>query len=1135
MPPAPVADTAADDPAAFVDPFLGTGSAGGIVGDVDTFPGPSLPFGMIQWSPDTPKRPAGGGYSYDDDRITGFSLTHLSGVGCFTGGDVPLLPVAGALPDKPGDASLPFRHADEVAEPGFYAVTAGGIRVELTTTLRAGIGRITYPRGAAGHLLVKIAGSQSGAADTRFAVVAPDEITGAVTSGGFCGQPNSYTVYVAIRFDRPFTASGTWGDGAIAGGRVTFDTSADPTVRLQVGLSYVDVDGARANLRAEATDFDVDRQRAAARRIWNDRLGAIRVRGGSRDLRTQFYTALYHSLLHPSVFSDADGRYRGFDAAVHTADRPQYAHFSGWDIYRSQIPLLALLAPAETSDMMTSLLHNGDESGQLPKWPIAAGHTDVMNGDAAAPMLASAWAFGARRFDLPHALDLMVRGAETVGAPAQGFYVARPTAAVYLERGYVPNTQATSISPKPNGASETLEYAIADFAIARVAAAVGRTDVERRFHERSRSWANLFDTTAGLVRPRDGDGAFPPGAPDFGEAGFGQSGFQEGNAAQYTFMVPHDAAGLIEGLGGREAAQRRLDEYFTRLNVGPNDPYHWHGNEPTFGTPWLYASVGAPWKTQAIVRRIMTELYKVAPGGEPGNDDLGALSSWYVWAAIGLYPQTPGVPLLIVGSPVFEAVSIDAGPGRRIEIRAPGAAMDRPYVHALRVDGAETQKPWLMLGDRSVSLDFTVAAAPDPSWGAAPGDAPPSFGGGPVRFPAATRAFLAAAPAQLRLAPGESGRVDVVVDNAAGAAPASVRWEVQASSGLVASPPTRAVDVGAGATAAAALTVQAAAGTRSGFYQVAIRGRTDAGAVLATRHVLVTVARPGEIVPAAYVSNFADGTVTPVDLRTRTAGAAIAVGRGPDGVVVTPDNRAVYVANNDSRSVSVIDTAAGAVVATVAVGATPADVAATPDGKTVWVSNHGDGTVQPIDTATRTAGAAIPVGKNPQRLRVSPDGKRLWVPNQGSGTVTVLDLASRKVAAEIAVGARPFGLAFADGAVLVGNAGASTLSVIDARSLRVTRTIDVGAAPAGLAAVPGRHLVYVTVGSGGVVPVDTATFTVGALIPTGAGAYGVAVAADGTAWVVHSNGNDVRAVGPGGKAGEAIRVGNVPDGIGLTH
>jgi predicted alpha-1,2-mannosidase len=374
-------------PASLVDPFIGTGSGGAHVGDVDAFPGASVPFGMVQFSPDTPRRPAGGGYAYDDTSITGFSLTHLSGVGCPIGGDIPFLPLTGAIPSDPDQASQPFSHDAEHASPGSYGVTLGGdVQADVTATKRTGLATLTYPATDQAQLLVKVSGSQGAPSNAMFHTIGNDEVAGSVTNGHFCGQPDSYTVYFDARFDRSFTTSGTWGGASaavqagstsvtakghpqvragkpedapasstssstataapgsvVAGGYVTFDTRAKQTVGMQVALSYVSEDGARANRIAETTSFGDARSSAVA--AWSKQLGKIATTGGSSAERTSFYTALYHASLHPSLFSDADGRYIGFDNEIHSVPRghDQYAYFSGWDIYRSQIPLLAMI------------------------------------------------------------------------------------------------------------------------------------------------------------------------------------------------------------------------------------------------------------------------------------------------------------------------------------------------------------------------------------------------------------------------------------------------------------------------------------------------------------------------------------------------------------------------------------------------------------------------------------------------------------------------------------------------------------------------------------------------------------------------------------------------------------------------
>ncbi|HEV2377950.1 MAG TPA: GH92 family glycosyl hydrolase [Streptosporangiaceae bacterium] len=1183
--PAPVSD-----PASLVDPFIGTGSGGAVVGQVDTFPGADVPFGMVQWSPDTPSRPDGGGYNYADNAITGFSLTHLSGPGCPVAGDFPILPATGALPSDPGSVSEPFSHTAEQARPGSYAVRLGTapdvIGTQITTTERTGLGSFRYPATTSAQMLFKVAGSANGGSAASFTTHGDAEVTGSVTSGHFCGQGNSYTVYFAARFDRPFTASGTWGgssagavrlhpgatsitvhgaqqpapvpvsshptvaaharptagkqgSGVVSGGYVTFDTTKDPVVEMQVAVSYVSEQGALANLASQAHCWNVATMASAARAQWNAQLSKVTIAGGTRAQQQSFYTALYHAMLHPNLFSDADGRYLGFDGRVHraAAGHAQYANFSGWDVYRSEIPLVALLDPGQAADMATSLLNDDRQGGWLPKWPVANGYTGVMNGDAADPILAEIGAFGGHGFGLRQAVAAMVHGAQGTGAPGQGYYIERPHGTDYINDGYVPNVTADSISPLPNGASETLEYALADFAISRLATAAGEPTVAKTFLHRSQNWANVFDTAAGYVLPRDADGAFPP-SPGQGYAGFGQSGFQEGNAAQYTWMVPQDLHALFTAMGGDKAVQARLDNLFTQLNVGPNEPYYWAGNEPGLSTPWAYDSAGAPYKTQATVRQIIATLYSPTPGGEPGNDDLGAMSSWYVWAAMGLYPQTPGVPMLVVGSPLFPSVTVHAG-RNSLFIRAPQAAAGDEYIHALTVDGRATQRPWVMLDGRPHMLGFTLSARPSPAWGSAPADAPPSFPAGPVHFPPSTVAFVSASPAQVRVSPGGTAPVTVTVDNTAGKTPATLTWQASAPAGLTVTPSTATVTAVAGATSGTPVTLAPAAGMAPGYYQVALAAKAANGAVVQQTHLLVTVAQPGQAIPTAYVDNYSDGTLTPVDINTGNAGPAIPVGSGPDGEAITPDGKTLYVANNNSNNVTVIDTATNQVVTTVPVGSVAADLAITPDGKTVWVSNFGDGTVAPIDVATNTAGTPVKVGNQAERVAITPGGSQLWVANQGDGTVSVVDLATQTVTATVTVGAAPFGIAFNHTGTMayVTNGGSNTVSVINTATDTVVATIPVGPNPQGIRVSPDGSVLYVAdFGSDGITPVNPATNTAGTFIPTGSGAYQLAFTPDGSmAWVVNTNANSVTPVDVAtGQPGTPVTVGNAPDGIAVT-
>ena len=504
-------------------------------------------------------------------------------------------------------------------------------------------------------------------------------ITGSATSGEFCGMDNTYTVYFAMKFSQPFTSYGTWdGDSVHAGARTANASHSGGYVQFPAGsvlevrtaLSYVSVDGARANLAAEGKSSFED-VRAAALGQWNAMLSRIAVAGTDRDVKT-FYTALYHSLLHPNTFNDADGRYLGFDRAVHTVapGHTQYANFSDWDTYRCLAALQALLFPKLASDMAQSLVNDAEQSGALPRWPLANSATGVMTGDNVVPLIVNLYTYGATDFDVKTALRHMVNGATTGGAGLDG-YVERPGIATYLEHGYAPNTEEFQGNNGLVGASITLEWSIDDFAISRFAESLGDSKTAAEFLNRAQYWQNLFNPATGYLSPRDAAGFFPVG-PGFVEplGDYGQGGFDEGNAEQYVWLVPHNVAGLVTALGGRQAVADRLDRFTAQLNAGPNQPYLWSGNEPGFGVPWLYNYIGQPWQTQQLVDRVRGELFGPGPGGEPGNDDLGAMSSWYVWAALGMYPSTPGTPILTVNTPLFDRVVITLPSGRYIRISA---------------------------------------------------------------------------------------------------------------------------------------------------------------------------------------------------------------------------------------------------------------------------------------------------------------------------------------------------------------------------------------------------------------------------------------------------------------------------------
>jgi predicted alpha-1,2-mannosidase len=797
--------------ARYVNPFNGTqpgapdfGTGGGAG---NTFPGPVLPFGMIQWGPDTTPASAnpGGGYAYDDREVRGFSVRRLSGAGCANEGDFPFLPTTVPISGSPvpplstefADQFLPaFDHGEERATPGFYRValdpaTPERIDAQLTATRRTGLARFAFPAGAPASVLINAGGSRTGSSEADVRIDPADrEVTGSTTSGGFCLEPSHYKVYFVARFSRPFSAHGTWtrqelapgatvaqdtspldalgpvgpagftrdgftvvngvGPTAQAGAYVSFDTGADRRVGVRVGISFVSVAGARQNLEAETDGRGFREIRRASHRTWNRMLDRVDVRGGAAADRRTFYSMLYHALIAPSTFSDVDGRYAGMDGRVHVArGYTQYADFSGWDVYRSQMPLLALLAPRRASDIVRSLLADQRQSGWLPKWSLANGQTEVMTGDPAAPTIASIWALGARRFDPREALAALVKGATQSGVSANAGYVERQALDDYQRLGYIPHERNANLvgvgvdawrraMPAPTAsaldlawgsAGTTLEYATADFAVARMAAAVGHRATCEQFLHRSANWRNVFDPSIGYVRPRLASGAFvSPYDPNTNDP-LSSQGFAEGDGAQYTWMVPQDPAGLFAMLGGRDAAAARLDQFFGELNAGYSSAHAFLGNEPNSNAPWLYDWLGRPYRAQDVVRRAILGLFDSSPGGYPGNDDLGQMSAWYVFGAIGLYPPVPGTDVLALGSPLFARTELRLG-GRRLVISAPRAGRRAKYVHGFVVAGGRWAKPWIHLAQlkRAGQITFALSRRPDHRWGSALAAMPPSFG-----------------------------------------------------------------------------------------------------------------------------------------------------------------------------------------------------------------------------------------------------------------------------------------------------------------------------------------------------------------------------------------------------------------------
>jgi predicted alpha-1,2-mannosidase len=1138
-------------PTSLVDTFVGT-SGTPVGGPIDTFPGADLPLGMVQWSPDTPSQNAGGGYEYNDKQITGLSLTHLSGPGCNVFGDFGILPIAGALPSTPATALQPFSHASEQSAPGWYAVSLGepAVRAELTVTMRTGIGRFTFPPTAQANLLVNAASNQAGVLASSVHIDGSNEISGSATSGFFCGMPDQYTVYFVAQFDRPFRAHGTWqadrlfpdassAQGPAAGAWLTFDATQNRQVQMKIGLSFVSTAGARANLAAENSGWNLIGVRNRATDKWSTMLRRITIDGGTTAQQRTFYSALYHTLLHPNVISDINGEYRGFDGRVHhvAAGHAEYANYSDWDIYRTEVPLLAMIAPGETSDMMQSLVDAYRQEGWLPRWPLVDGTTSVMGGDSVDAVIGGAYAFGARAFDARGALAAMIKGAtSTQPPPAQGWYFERwELHDQYLQRGYVVNTHTTSVAPVPNGASETLEYALDDFAISRLALAVGDRSAYREFFERSSNWATLFDAATGWIAPRDPDGAFmqTPLTEN------GQSGFQEGNAAQYTWMVPQDLRDLVNAMGGTRAAAAKLDGFFTQLNAGEDKPYAWLGNEPSIGTPWAYLSAGEPWRAQAILRQAMTTLYGDTPDGLPGNDDLGTMSAWYVWCAMGLYPQNPAMRYLDIGAPLFRSVRVEAPTGLTLEISAPSAATDAQYVEALRVDGRTSNMTWIALPDRGrLRLDVTLGATTAERWGTSAGDAPPSYALRAPAIPASTAATFVkpANPVVVPTGDGLEAPLTLDVSNRIGQTEAEVTWHVTLPRGLHVDSAGGSISVAPHADRVVDLQLTADATLGTGYYNVRFDGNAQNGARLEHLDLPVRVARGDEWPAMAYATNRFGNSVTPIDLTTGVAADEIAVGEEPRSAVLSADEKRLYVVDSGAGEVSVIDTRAGKRVATVKTGGTPMDAALTPDGKTLWVVSNDDGTVEAIDTATLRAGATVHVGSHPRALAIDAGGATLYVSNSWANSVTPIDLRTNAPGDEIPVGLRPAGVAISpDGKRLyVVDSASNDVTVVDVATRRPIARIPVGVNPLAIAISPDGRIAYVSNHANSTItPLDPQTNEATTPVEVGGAPLGITFTADGKrALVLLSRDNAAVFVDVAARrAGEPIRLGNGPYGV----
>jgi predicted alpha-1,2-mannosidase len=713
------------NPAAFLDTRTWTSDGG------NTFPGADVPFGMVQWSPDTmPNRSDGGGYTYGDGRLTGYSLTHLSGPGCRAAGDVPILPMTGPAPHgNPSTVTTSFTNNGEVAQAGYYSARSNSpatIVSAFTATPHTAMGRFTFPRTPAADFLIKLADSERADVATTAQVLSRYEIAGSVTTGDFCDQParfgsQLYTVYFDILFNRPFaTARIISGPGKSGPNSVflTYNTTANRVIEAHVAISYVSIANARLDRQTETPGWNFDHVRAQALDAWNALLRRIAVTGGSYPRTQEFYSLLYKDFLQPNIVSDVNGQYLGSDRAVHTVSpgqRNQYGMFSGWDIYHSLAQLQAMLDPQAASDMAQSLVNYYAQNQILPQWGYLNLDGYVMLGDPADAIIADYYAFGATGFDTMTALSDMLRQATTVNR-------VRPGTALADRYGYLPQNGSYGCCGLHYFVSALLEYDTADFALAQYAAALGDAVDAASLRRQANDWMNVFSPASHLLVPRFASGAFVPGLGPGSNAYYA-----EGDAQQYLWDVPNDYAGLFTRLGGPAKVVPALRRYLSRPNAGGS--YALITNEFDDGEQFALDYAGDPAGTQQAVNTIRSTVYRPGPAGLPNNDDLGAESSQFIWEMLGMYPENPGSGTLVLASPGFSRAVITLPSGRRIAITAPGASATRFYVRSLRLDGRSYSRLYVPFGVLAggASLTFSLGTRPT-AWGSAPGDAPPSYG-----------------------------------------------------------------------------------------------------------------------------------------------------------------------------------------------------------------------------------------------------------------------------------------------------------------------------------------------------------------------------------------------------------------------
>ncbi|GAB3519831.1 GH92 family glycosyl hydrolase [Emticicia fontis] len=757
----------------YVDPMIGTDFFG------HTFPGAVMPFGMIQLSPDhdTQGWTYSSGYSYADSSIMGFSHTHFSGVGMTSGGDILLMPtVNDKIQTSPGSKENPdsgyrsrYNKADESASPGYYSILLKDdhIKAELTTTKRVGMHRYTFPKARRSNILLDL-GHEIGKDDKSGHSVL--KIVGDSTIEGY-KDANGTMIYFVAKFSRPFDYYGTWDSdyntpesaegfwpykneekGLNVGAFVSYATKENEQILAKVAISFVSLDGARKNLQAELPGWDFDKVKENARKAWNEELERVAVTTDNESQKQVFYTAVYRSILAQYIGQDVDGEYMGMDNKVHTAKGYDfYPNFSCWDTYRSQHPLLTIIAPNHVNDLVKSIAAKTSEYGWLPAQHFRNVFGQGMVGDHLVPVIVDAYIKGYRDWDIEGLYAAMKRKALELPPAPFPASAGRSGLTDYMSLGYAPCDVVTESVPN------TLELAYNDWCIARLAEALGKKEDAALFYKRAQNYKNVFDPATQFMRPRLKNGTWLPEKGNneqdtvfVGEHRYYQyfdpllvgrrpmRHYTESNAWQYLWSVQHDAKGLVNLLGGDEAFNKRLDTFF-EMDASISEPkyvgvvgtigQYVQGNQPSHHVAYLYNYASAPWKTQKYTREIMQKFYRTGTGGLCGNEDMGSLSSWFVLSSMGIYPVTPGSSQYAIGSPLFEEVKIKVRDNKTFSIRAKNNGAKNIYIQSATLNGQPFNRTYIDQSEIMAGgeLVFEMGATPNKSWGVGAGALPYSF------------------------------------------------------------------------------------------------------------------------------------------------------------------------------------------------------------------------------------------------------------------------------------------------------------------------------------------------------------------------------------------------------------------------